>query len=278
MSGRPRGVRAARVAVAAVLPGKLALAACLVTGVRPPGWALAGTEALVLAVLLEAWVLRSLYVAARASLASTRRAEPVAGLACARGPPPAPRPEALLQQTLSGLRDAAGAAVYISSYTDGEVTISQYADGPTTPKVHEWVDFRAAAHASAVGKSLLAQLDFDSRMDHLSRRRPVRLTSRTITDHQACSVPWTDTVTQRPSSTCSSTPPTKCAWPCPWQWVARPGAWPCLCPPPSSTGSSMQRVSSATAPPGFSSPCSWPAAPGAANPPMAACSPHPTRP
>ncbi|MFE4873455.1 IclR family transcriptional regulator C-terminal domain-containing protein [Streptomyces sp. NPDC056682] len=95
------------------------------------------------------------------------------------------RPEHVLQQALSGLRDAAGAAVYVSSYTDGEVTISQYADGPATPKVHEWVDFRAAAHASAVGKSLLAQLDFDSRMDHLSRRQPVRLTPRTITDHHA---------------------------------------------------------------------------------------------
>ncbi len=75
MSGRPRAVRAARVAVAAVLPGELALAACLVAGVRPPGWALAGAEALVLAVLLlEAWVLRSLYVAARARGADRRAA------------------------------------------------------------------------------------------------------------------------------------------------------------------------------------------------------------
>ncbi|MFB9515068.1 IclR family transcriptional regulator domain-containing protein [Streptomyces purpureus] len=93
-------------------------------------------------------------------------------------------PEQVLQQTLAGLRDAAGAAVYVSSYTDGEVRISRYADGPDTPKVHEWVDFRACAHASAVGKSLLAQLDFDGRMDHLSRRRPMRLTSRTITDRR----------------------------------------------------------------------------------------------
>jgi hypothetical protein len=75
MSGRPRVVRATRVAVAAVLPGELALAACLVAGVRPPGWALAGAEALVLAVLLlEAWVLRSLYVAARARGADRRAA------------------------------------------------------------------------------------------------------------------------------------------------------------------------------------------------------------
>lgn len=79
MSGRPRGVRAARVAVAAVLPGELALAVCLVAGVRPPGWALASAEALVLAVLLlEAWVLRSLYVAARARGADRRAARQAA--------------------------------------------------------------------------------------------------------------------------------------------------------------------------------------------------------
>jgi DNA-binding IclR family transcriptional regulator len=92
------------------------------------------------------------------------------------------RPDEVLQNALAGLRDAAGAAVYVSSYIEGEVKISRCADGPATPKVNEWVDFRAAAHASAVGKSLLAQLDFEGRMDHLSRRRPVRLTSRTITD------------------------------------------------------------------------------------------------
>ncbi|MFG3350330.1 IclR family transcriptional regulator C-terminal domain-containing protein [Streptomyces sp. NPDC048018] len=59
---------------------------------------------------------------------------------------------------------------------------AQCADSPKTPKVNEWVDFRSAAHASAVGKSLLQQLDFERRMDHLARHRAVRLTSRTITD------------------------------------------------------------------------------------------------
>ncbi|MYQ96870.1 hypothetical protein GTY20_39490 [Streptomyces sp. SID4946] len=79
MSSRSRGVRAARVAVAAVLPGELALAACLAAGVRPPGWALVGAEALVLTVLLlEAWVLRSLYVAARAHGADRRAARQAA--------------------------------------------------------------------------------------------------------------------------------------------------------------------------------------------------------
>ncbi|MEU4352340.1 IclR family transcriptional regulator C-terminal domain-containing protein [Streptomyces sp. NPDC023838] len=91
----------------------------------------------------------------------------------------------LLEQTLAGLRDDLGAAVYVSGYTDGDVTVFQSAHGPQAPAVREWVDFRDAAHASAVGKSLLAQLDFAGRMDHLARHRPIRLTERTITNPRA---------------------------------------------------------------------------------------------
>ncbi|MFD9318052.1 IclR family transcriptional regulator [Streptomyces sp. NPDC060053] len=87
-----------------------------------------------------------------------------------------------LQRTLDRLRDSVGAAVYISRYVDGEVTITQYADGPTTPSVNEWVDFRSSAHATALGKSLLGQLDHNGRRDHLSRHKMARLTSRTITN------------------------------------------------------------------------------------------------
>ncbi|GGV11264.1 IclR family transcriptional regulator [Streptomyces griseoflavus] len=86
-----------------------------------------------------------------------------------------------LQQTLDRLRDSVGAAVYITRYVDGEVQVTQYADGPATPKVNEWVDFRSSAHATAMGKSLLTQLDHDGRRDHLARHRMARLTSRTIT-------------------------------------------------------------------------------------------------
>ncbi|MFI1563119.1 IclR family transcriptional regulator [Streptomyces sp. NPDC020490] len=86
-----------------------------------------------------------------------------------------------LQRTLDRLRDSLGAAVYLSRYVDGEVRIAQYAAGPTTPVVNEWVDFRSSAHATAIGKSLLAQLDHNGRREHLSRHRPARLTSRTIT-------------------------------------------------------------------------------------------------
>ncbi|MEV6181237.1 IclR family transcriptional regulator [Streptomyces sp. NPDC052016] len=94
------------------------------------------------------------------------------------------REEALrekLQHTLDRLRDSVGAAVYISRYVDGEVTITQYADSPATPAVNEWFDFRSSAHATALGKSLLGQLDHNGRRDHLSRHKMARLTSRTIT-------------------------------------------------------------------------------------------------
>lgn len=87
-----------------------------------------------------------------------------------------------LQHTLDRLRDSVGAAVYISRYIDGEVKIDQFAAGPATPVVNEWVDFRFSAHATAIGKSLLGQLDHNGRRDHLSRHKMARLTSRTITN------------------------------------------------------------------------------------------------
>lgn len=90
-----------------------------------------------------------------------------------------------LQLSLALARDSAGAAVYLSRYAEGEVRITQTADGPGAPPVREWVDFRAAAHASAVGKCLLTQLDHDRRADHVARHRPARLTPRTITDSRA---------------------------------------------------------------------------------------------
>ncbi|ANW20047.1 helix-turn-helix domain-containing protein [Streptomyces clavuligerus] len=92
--------------------------------------------------------------------------------------------EAKLQETLAEIRDSVGAAVYLSRYVDGEVRITQYADGPHTPKVNEYVDFRSAAHASALGKCLLTQLDRNGRRDHLARHKITRFTSRTITSEK----------------------------------------------------------------------------------------------
>ncbi|WP_329317575.1 IclR family transcriptional regulator [Streptomyces sp. NBC_01262] len=89
-----------------------------------------------------------------------------------------------IKNVLTALRDEVGAAVYFSRYDDGEVRIIDFADGPNAPRVNEWVDFRSAAHASAVGKCLLTQLDHNARRDHLSRHKIVRLTSRTTTSER----------------------------------------------------------------------------------------------
>jgi DNA-binding IclR family transcriptional regulator len=108
-----------------------------------------------------------------------------------------------------------GAAVYISRYVDGEVHVTQYAEGPSTPAVNEWVDFRRSAHASAIGKSLLGQLDVNARRDHLARHKMARLTSRTITnervllsrlDAQASSVPVLDLQEYAVGTVCAAVP------------------------------------------------------------------------
>ncbi|MFH9615149.1 IclR family transcriptional regulator [Streptomyces pratensis] len=123
--------------------------------------------------------------------------------------------EAKLQQTLVQLRDSVGAAVYVSRYVDGEIRVTQMADGPRTPAVNEWVDFRSAAHASAIGKCLLTQLDQNGRRDHLSRHRIARLTSRTITsekvlfsklDSQPAAVPVLDLQEYAVGTVCAAVP------------------------------------------------------------------------
>lgn len=127
------------------------------------------------------------------------------------------RLEGQLQRTLTSLRDEVGAAVYISRYLDGEVRITQFAAGPGTPAVNEWVDFRAAAHASAIGKCLLTQLDHDDRRDHLARHRIIRLTSRTTTnervlfsrlDSQPPTVPVLDLQEYAMGTVCAAVPVT----------------------------------------------------------------------
>ncbi|RKT02154.1 IclR family transcriptional regulator [Streptomyces sp. 3211.6] len=73
-------------------------------------------------------------------------------------------------------------AIYIGTYIDGEIHVSHEAAEPGIPTVHQWVDFRESAHASAVGKATLAQLDREARLDHLSRHQPEPLTPHTITN------------------------------------------------------------------------------------------------
>ncbi|MFJ6460146.1 IclR family transcriptional regulator [Streptomyces sp. NPDC091387] len=123
--------------------------------------------------------------------------------------------EARLQQALVQLRDSVGAAVYLSRYVDGEIRVTQCADGPGAPAVNEWVDFRSSAHASAIGKCLLTQLDQNGRRDHIARHKTARLTSRTITsekvlfsklDSQPATVPVLDLQEYAVGTVCAAVP------------------------------------------------------------------------
>ncbi|MFI5754517.1 IclR family transcriptional regulator [Streptomyces sp. NPDC051569] len=123
--------------------------------------------------------------------------------------------ETKLQEALTGLRDAVGAAIYLSRYIDGEIKVTQIADSPLTPAVNEWVDFRSTGHASAVGKCLLTQLDQNARRDHMDRHKIARFTSRTITserllfsrlDSQPPTVPVLDLQEYAVGTVCAAVP------------------------------------------------------------------------
>ncbi|MFF1905069.1 IclR family transcriptional regulator [Kitasatospora sp. NPDC058218] len=87
-----------------------------------------------------------------------------------------------LRVRMEQLRDELGAAVYFARYQDGEVTVVDTAAGAGQPAVEPWADFRATAHAHAIGQCLLAQLPDEARRDHLARHPPVGLTPSTLAD------------------------------------------------------------------------------------------------
>ncbi|MFG2692387.1 IclR family transcriptional regulator [Kitasatospora sp. NPDC051984] len=126
-----------------------------------------------------------------------------------------PLVRAKLYHQLEELRDELGAAVYFSRYQDGELLVEAVCDGEHAPAVHEWVDFRATAHASAIGKCLLAQLDHAGRLDHFARHPVARLTARTITeqdrllhrlDRQPATVPVLDLQEYSMDTVCAAVP------------------------------------------------------------------------
>ncbi|MEU9404410.1 IclR family transcriptional regulator [Streptomyces sp. NPDC048281] len=86
-----------------------------------------------------------------------------------------------VRPTLAALRDELGAATYLTFYEGGEISVAEIVDGPRTPRVDLWVGFEDAGHATALGKSVLRELDEEARRDYLSRHDLADLTPRTIT-------------------------------------------------------------------------------------------------
>ncbi|MFI2608032.1 IclR family transcriptional regulator [Kitasatospora sp. NPDC018619] len=90
-----------------------------------------------------------------------------------------------LRARMQCLRDELGAAVYFALYRDGEVHVVDVVEDPARPAVEPWADFRATAHAHAIGQCLLGQLPEEERRDHLARHPPTGLTPSTVTGEAA---------------------------------------------------------------------------------------------
>ncbi|MEU9992944.1 IclR family transcriptional regulator C-terminal domain-containing protein [Streptomyces sp. NPDC048045] len=86
-----------------------------------------------------------------------------------------------VRPALASLRDEFGSAAYLTFYEEGEIRVAEIVDGPRAPRVDLWVGFEDAGHATALGKSVLRELDEESRRDYLSRHHLADLTPRTIT-------------------------------------------------------------------------------------------------
>jgi len=57
-------------------------------------------------------------------------------------------------------------------------------DAVRNPRIELWVGLHASAHATALGKQILAALSEEDRLDYLSRHRLEELTPRTISDRR----------------------------------------------------------------------------------------------
>lgn len=86
-----------------------------------------------------------------------------------------------VRPALSALRDELSSAAYLTFYEDGEIRVAEIVDGPRSPRAELWVGFEDAGHATALGKSVLRELDEEARREYLSRHPLNDLTPRTIT-------------------------------------------------------------------------------------------------
>lgn len=84
-------------------------------------------------------------------------------------------------RVLRGLHDELGAAAYLSVLDDGCIRLIDVADSPDAPRTDMWVGFDDAAHATALGKAVLASLPEDELKDYLADHPMVDLTPATVT-------------------------------------------------------------------------------------------------
>lgn len=91
---------------------------------------------------------------------------------------------ARVRESLNDVAEGLGATAYLSRYTDGEVHLVDIVEAKASPRVELWVGLHSSAHATALGKQILAELSAAERRDYLSRHSLDELTPYTITDRR----------------------------------------------------------------------------------------------
>jgi DNA-binding IclR family transcriptional regulator len=91
---------------------------------------------------------------------------------------------ARVRAALRAVTEDVGATAYLSRYADGEMHLVDIVDAVRNPRIELWVGLHASAHATALGKQILAALSEEDRLDYLSRHRLEELTPRTISDRR----------------------------------------------------------------------------------------------
>ncbi|WCM56256.1 IclR family transcriptional regulator [Microbacterium sp. EF45047] len=84
---------------------------------------------------------------------------------------------ALVREALNAASDIVGASAYFARYGDGEIHLIDIVDAPRSPRTELWVGMQASAHATALGKQILAELPPSEVRDYLARNplRPSRV-------------------------------------------------------------------------------------------------------
>ena len=91
---------------------------------------------------------------------------------------------ARVRGTLRTVATELGWTAYLSRYDDGEVNLVDIVDSPANPRLDLWVGLQDSAHATALGKQILAELSEVDRIDYLHRHRLDELTPHTISDRR----------------------------------------------------------------------------------------------
>lgn len=87
--------------------------------------------------------------------------------------------------SMVALTDHVGAAAYLCLYEEGEIVIKEITDTPRHPRIDLWVGFHDGAHATALGKSVLAALDPEQLNEYLSQHTLPDLTPHTLTTRES---------------------------------------------------------------------------------------------